>query len=62
MVSICIIPMYISNKHMLLREIISICTFAVYINNKYRLLRQIFIRRTDAEAEVPVLWLPDAKN
>ena len=43
--------MYISNKHMLLREIISICTFAVYINNKYRLLRQIFIRRTDAEAE-----------
>ena len=51
MVSICIIPMYISNKHMLLREIISICTFAVYINNKYRLLRQIFIRRTDAEAE-----------
>ena len=22
----------------------------------------IFIRRTDAEAETPVLWLPDVKN
>ena len=35
--------MYISNKYMLLREIIPICTFAMYINNKYRLLREIFI-------------------
>ena len=23
---------------------------------------QIFIGRTDAEAEVPILWPPDAKN
>ena len=23
---------------------------------------RIFIRRTDAEAETPILWLPDAKN
>ena len=23
---------------------------------------EIFIERTDAEAEVPILWLPDAKN
>ena len=22
----------------------------------------IFIRKTDAEAEVPILWLPDAKS
>ena len=22
----------------------------------------VFIRRTDAEAEAPILWLPDAKN
>ena len=22
----------------------------------------IFIRRTDTEAETPILWLPDAKN
>ena len=22
----------------------------------------MFIGRTDAEAEVPILWLPDAKN
>ena len=22
----------------------------------------IFIRRTDAEAEAPILWLPDVKN
>ena len=22
----------------------------------------VFTRRTDAEAEVPILWLPDAKN
>ena len=23
---------------------------------------QVFIGRTDAEAETPILWLPDAKN
>ena len=25
-------------------------------------LKRIFIRRTDAEAEAPILWPPDAKN